>query len=171
MIYALEDLRLGRPGSKTSTSIQGRGPYCRKATRGGLPAWRRPGPGAERRAGDADANQADLRALQLELFRALPGRPARRATRKTSWRILSSRSGKSRRLSPSTSRPDPSASVEAVPEHGMATIWDADVLIWAASQIVEARCRPEARRATMAATPYRSFPSSGAVSAFATMSG
>ena len=29
--------------------------------------------------------------------------------------------------------------VEAVPEHGMATIWDADVLIWAASQIVEAR--------------------------------
>src|SRR3546814_3700642 len=29
--------------------------------------------------------------------------------------------------------------VEAVPEHGMATIWDADVLIWAASQIVAAR--------------------------------
>ncbi len=28
--------------------------------------------------------------------------------------------------------------VFAVPEHGMATIWDADVLIWAASQIVEA---------------------------------
>ena len=28
--------------------------------------------------------------------------------------------------------------VEAVAEHGMATIWDADVLIWAASQIVEA---------------------------------
>ena len=29
--------------------------------------------------------------------------------------------------------------VEAMAEHGMATIWDADVLIWAASQIVEAR--------------------------------
>ena len=29
--------------------------------------------------------------------------------------------------------------VEAVAEHGMATIWDADVLTWAASQIVEAR--------------------------------
>ncbi len=28
--------------------------------------------------------------------------------------------------------------VFAMPEHGMATIWDADVLIWAASQIVEA---------------------------------
>jgi len=29
--------------------------------------------------------------------------------------------------------------VHAVAEHGMATIWDADVLIWAASQIVEAQ--------------------------------
>jgi hypothetical protein len=29
--------------------------------------------------------------------------------------------------------------VEATPDHGMATIWDADVLIWAASQIVAAR--------------------------------
>ncbi len=37
----------------------------------------------------------------------------------------------------------------------MATIWDADVLIWAASQIVEARRRwPERHRALMAATPY-----------------
>lgn len=33
---------------------------------------------------------------------------------------------------------DISVEVYAVPEHGMATIWDADVLIWAASQIVEA---------------------------------
>ena len=32
--------------------------------------------------------------------------------------------------------------VEAVPDHGMATIWDADILIWAASQIVEARRIP-----------------------------
>ncbi|NKB55026.1 MAG: RepA replication protein [Alphaproteobacteria bacterium] len=31
--------------------------------------------------------------------------------------------------------------VEAVPEYGMATIWDADVLIWAASQIMDARNR------------------------------
>src|SRR5450755_3725435 len=29
--------------------------------------------------------------------------------------------------------------VEGTHEHGIATIWDADVLIWAASQIVEAR--------------------------------
>ncbi|WP_223252268.1 replication initiator protein A [Paracoccus mutanolyticus] len=27
--------------------------------------------------------------------------------------------------------------VEAVPDHGMATIWDADILIWAASQIAK----------------------------------
>ncbi|MDP0926544.1 replication initiator protein A [Paracoccus onubensis] len=34
---------------------------------------------------------------------------------------------------------DVQVEVFAVPEHGMATIWDADVLIWAASQIVAAR--------------------------------
>lgn len=33
---------------------------------------------------------------------------------------------------------DVQVEVLAVPEHGMATIWDADILIWAASQIVEA---------------------------------
>ncbi len=30
-------------------------------------------------------------------------------------------------------------SVDATPEYGMATIWDADILIWAASQIIAAR--------------------------------
>ena len=44
--------------------------------------------------------------------------------------------------------------VEAVPEHGMATIWDADVLIWAASQIVEARDHGLRTSRLMAATPY-----------------
>jgi plasmid replication initiation protein len=44
--------------------------------------------------------------------------------------------------------------VEAVPEHGMATIWDADVLIWAASQIVEARDGGLKTSRLMAATPY-----------------
>jgi plasmid replication initiation protein len=33
---------------------------------------------------------------------------------------------------------DVEVQVLAMPEHGMATIWDADVLIWAASQIVAA---------------------------------
>src|SRR3979490_3617060 len=44
--------------------------------------------------------------------------------------------------------------VEAVPEHGMATIWDADVLIWAASQIVEARDAGLKTSRLMAARPY-----------------
>ncbi|WP_432763530.1 replication initiator protein A [Brevundimonas aurifodinae] len=44
--------------------------------------------------------------------------------------------------------------VEAVAEHGMATIWDADILIWAASQIVEARDHDLRTSRWMAATPY-----------------
>ena len=44
--------------------------------------------------------------------------------------------------------------VEAVADHGMATIWDADILIWAASQIVEARDNGLRTSRLMAATPY-----------------
>lgn len=44
--------------------------------------------------------------------------------------------------------------VEAVPEHGMATIWDADILIWAASQLVAARDAGLRTSRLMAATPY-----------------
>ncbi|MER9026104.1 replication initiator protein A [Mesorhizobium sp. M0815] len=44
--------------------------------------------------------------------------------------------------------------VEAVAEHGIATIWDADILIWAASQIVEARDAGLRTSRLMAATPY-----------------
>jgi plasmid replication initiation protein len=44
--------------------------------------------------------------------------------------------------------------VEAVPDHGMATIWDADVLIWAASQIVAARDTGLKTSRLLAATPY-----------------
>jgi plasmid replication initiation protein len=44
--------------------------------------------------------------------------------------------------------------VEAVAQHGMATIWDADILIWAASQIVEARDAGLRTSRLMAATPY-----------------
>lgn len=45
--------------------------------------------------------------------------------------------------------------VEATHEHGMATIWDADILIWAASQIVEARDRGLPTSRLMTATPYQ----------------
>ncbi|SFO01264.1 Plasmid replication initiator protein [Mesorhizobium sp. NFR06] len=44
--------------------------------------------------------------------------------------------------------------VEPVADHGMATIWDADILIWAASQIVEARDAGLRTSRLMAATPY-----------------
>jgi plasmid replication initiation protein len=44
--------------------------------------------------------------------------------------------------------------VEATPEHGMATIWDADILIWAATQIVDARDRGLRTSRLMTATPH-----------------
>lgn len=44
--------------------------------------------------------------------------------------------------------------VEAVPEHGMATIWDADILIWAASLLVDARDAGLRTSRLIAATPY-----------------
>ena len=62
---------------------------------------------------------------------------------------------KSKRLAPIDFRAGSIAiRVEAVPEHGMATIWDADVLIWAASQIVHARDAGLRTSRLMAATPY-----------------
>lgn len=44
--------------------------------------------------------------------------------------------------------------VEGTAEHGIATIWDADVLIWAASQIVEARDAGIPTSRLMATSPY-----------------
>jgi len=76
---------------------------------------------------------------QLELFRALPGDLAPRdAQDLMAYPFFSL--AKTHRTTPIDFRMKEIAiRVEAVPEHGMATIWDADVLIWAASQIVEAR--------------------------------
>ena len=92
--------------------------------------------------------------LQLDLFRSVPGTIAPRdAQDLMAWPFFSL--AKSRRTTPIEFRMGETwISVEAVPEHGMATIWDADILIWAASQIVEAR---DARRPTsrlMATTPH-----------------
>ena len=62
---------------------------------------------------------------------------------------------KSHRVAPiDFSAGDVTIRVEAVPDHGMATIWDADILIWAASQIVEARDAGFRTSRLMAATPY-----------------
>ena len=91
---------------------------------------------------------------QLELFRALPGDLAPRdAQDLMAYPFFSL--AKTHRITPIDYRMnDIAIRVEAVPEHGMATIWDADVLIWAASQIVEARDASLPTSRLMAATPY-----------------
>jgi plasmid replication initiation protein len=50
---------------------------------------------------------------------------------------------------------DVEVQVLGMPEHGMATIWDADVLIWAASQIVEAENRGLTTSRFFRFTPYQ----------------
>ena len=45
--------------------------------------------------------------------------------------------------------------VEAVPEYGMATIWDADILIWIASQIMSARNKDQATSRHIYFMPYQ----------------
>jgi plasmid replication initiation protein len=91
---------------------------------------------------------------QLDLFHALPGDLSPRdAQDLMAYPFFSL--AKSRRLAPIDFKAGTILiRVEAVPEHGMATIWDADVLIWAASQIVEARDAGLRPSRLMAATPY-----------------
>src|SRR5712664_3208676 len=91
---------------------------------------------------------------QLDLFRALPGDLAPRDSQDLMAYPFFSLA-KSKRLVPIDFRVGAiQIRVEAVPEHGLATIWDADVLIWAASQIVEARDGGLKTSRLMAATPY-----------------
>ena len=62
---------------------------------------------------------------------------------------------KSKRVAPIDFRAgDLTVRVEGTPQHGIATIWDADVLIWAASQIVAARMRRLRTSRRILATPY-----------------
>ena len=91
---------------------------------------------------------------QLDLFRAIPGEfAARDAQDLMAYPFFSL--AKSHRAAPIDFKAGAiTIRVEAVAEHGMATIWDADVLIWAASQIVEARDRGAKPSRLMAATPY-----------------
>ncbi|MEW6452546.1 MAG: replication initiator protein A [Pseudomonadota bacterium] len=91
---------------------------------------------------------------QLDLFRALPGDFAPRDAQDLMAYPFFSLS-KSHRVAPiDFAAGDITIRVEAVPDHGMATIWDADILIWAASQIVEARDNGLRTSRLMAATPY-----------------
>ena len=91
---------------------------------------------------------------QLELFRALPGDLAPRdAQDLMAYPFFSL--AKTHRITPIDYRMNQIAiRVEAVPEHGMATIWDADILIWAASQIVQARDAGLRTSRLMATTPH-----------------
>ena len=91
---------------------------------------------------------------QLELFRALPGDLAPRDAQDLMTYPFFSLS-KSHRVTPIDFRMgDVAIRVEATAEHGIASIWDADVLIWAASQLVEARDRGLRASRLMTATPY-----------------
>lgn len=91
---------------------------------------------------------------QLELFVASGTELAPRdAQDLMAWPFFSL--AKRRRVAPIDFRMGPvSILVEATAEHGMATIWDADVLIWVASQIVEARDAGRPTSRLIAATPH-----------------
>lgn len=94
------------------------------------------------------------RAEQLPLFRALPGDMAPRDAQDLMAHPFFAL-GKSRRTVPIDFRSGAvTVRVEGTLEHGIATIWDADVLIWAASQLVEARDAGIPTSRLIQATPY-----------------
>jgi plasmid replication initiation protein len=96
----------------------------------------------------------DVETEQLEIFRALPGDLAiRDAQDLMAYPFFSL--AKSPRVQPiDYCAGSVRVRVEGTIEHGIATIWDADVLIWAASQIVEARDSGIAASRRLATTPY-----------------
>ncbi len=91
---------------------------------------------------------------QLELFRSRPGDMAPRdAQDLMAYPFFSL--AKSKRIQPIRFETgDVHIHVEAPAEFGLATIWDADILIWAASQIVDARDLGLRTSRLMATTPY-----------------
>ena len=100
------------------------------------------------------AGRSSVERTQLQLFRSVPGDLAPRdAQDLMAWPFFSL--AKTRRVAPIDFRMGATwISVESVPEHGMATIWDADVLIWAASQLVSARDAGRPTSRLMATTPH-----------------
>ncbi|MBA4172561.1 MAG: RepA replication protein [Hyphomicrobium sp.] len=91
---------------------------------------------------------------QLDLFVSAGGDiAARDAQDLMAWPFFSL--AKTKRVRPIDFRMgEVSILVEATAEHGMATIWDADVLIWVASQIVEARDAGRTTSRLIATTPH-----------------
>jgi plasmid replication initiation protein len=93
--------------------------------------------------------------LRLDSFAALTGAIAPRDQRDLMERPFFSLS-KSKRVAPILYKAgDTEVRVYAVPEHGMASIWDADILIWAASNIVEALDRGLPTSRFFRFTPYQ----------------
>jgi plasmid replication initiation protein len=92
--------------------------------------------------------------VALTAFHALPGPMAvRDAQDLMAYPFFSL--GKAKRVAPIRFRTgNLTIEVEATSQFGMATIWDADVLIWAASQLVEARDRGLPTSRLMVMTPY-----------------
>jgi plasmid replication initiation protein len=92
--------------------------------------------------------------VQLERFHAFSGAlPARDAQDLMAYPFFSL--AKSKRTAPiDFCTRSVTVRVEGTTEHGIATIWDADILIWAASQIIEARDAGIRSSRLMAATPY-----------------
>lgn len=90
---------------------------------------------------------------QLELFRTTPGQCSPRDVQDLmSYPFFAL--GKGKRVEPIVfQNGGVSIRVEGTAEHGIATIWDADVLIWAASQIVEANDANIRTSRLLAATP------------------
>src|SRR6476620_1429714 len=95
----------------------------------------------------------DFNGSQLQLFRALTGDLAvRDAQDLMAYPFFSL--AKSKRVTPIEFRSgDIRVQVEGTLEHGIATIWDADVLIWTTSQIVQARDTGIAPSRRLSATP------------------
>lgn len=91
---------------------------------------------------------------QLELFRSRPGDMATRDSQDLMAYPFFSLA-KSKRVQPiKFEAGDVRIHVEAPAEFGLATIWDADILIWAASQIIDARDLGLRTSRLMATTPY-----------------
>ena len=89
----------------------------------------------------------------LPLFRALPGPMAVRDAQELMAYPFFSLAKSHRTVPIEFHAGDVRLRVEGICEHGIATIWDADVLIWATSQIVEARDASVTPSRRLAATP------------------
>ena len=99
--------------------------------------------------------RAGDRQMQLDLFVALPGDMAVRDQQDLMAHPFFSLA-KSKRTEPiDYAAGDTRIRVEGTAEHGLATIWDADVLIWAASQLVEARDAGLRTARLLSATPHQ----------------